>query len=216
MTEFWETSFRDKQTMWGFSPADSALSTADLFREKGLTEILVPGFGYGRNAQAFVDQGLKVTGIEISETAIDLSRKNLGANIDVYHGSVGDMPYDEKMYDGIFCYALIHLLNLKDRAKLINDCYHQLRPGGYMVFVALSTGTAAYGEGKRLGKDRYLSKHGVELFFYDLDSVNQEFGNFGIQKTEEITEPKNSGGKPSQRFWLVQCTKEEHETINGN
>ena len=28
MTEFWESSFREKQTMWGFEPADSAIATA--------------------------------------------------------------------------------------------------------------------------------------------------------------------------------------------
>lgn len=32
MTEFWETSFRDKQEMWGWEPADSAIETLELFK----------------------------------------------------------------------------------------------------------------------------------------------------------------------------------------
>lgn len=29
MTEFWEASFIEKQTMWGFEPSDSAILTKD-------------------------------------------------------------------------------------------------------------------------------------------------------------------------------------------
>jgi hypothetical protein len=47
MTKFWESSFRDKQGMGGFEPADAAKSTLDLFQKNGLKEILIPGFGYG-------------------------------------------------------------------------------------------------------------------------------------------------------------------------
>ncbi|PRY05328.1 methyltransferase family protein [Pontibacter ummariensis] len=97
--------------MWGFEPADSAIATLNLFRENRLNKILLPGFGYGRNAKIFTDAGLKVTGIEISETAIDLAKKHYGDDVRVYHGSVSAMPFDQELYDGIFCYALIQLLN---------------------------------------------------------------------------------------------------------
>ncbi|MEH0152965.1 class I SAM-dependent methyltransferase [Limibacter armeniacum] len=210
MTEFWESSFKDKQTMWGFEPADAAISTLDLFKNKKLKEILIPGFGYGRNAQIFTENGFNVTGIEISETAIDLAKKHYGNIVNVYHGSVSEMPFDQKLYDGIFCYALIHLLNEEERAKLIADCYNQLRIGGYMVFVAISKNTATYGEGIELSKDRFKTKHGVNLFYYDLAAIENEFGQYGLSETEEISEPaKNIGNKPSQKFWQITCTKKE-------
>ena len=121
MTEFWETNFRDKQAMWGSDPADSAITTANLFLEKGLKDVLIPGFGYGRNAKVFTDKGFNVTGIEISQTAIALAKQRHGDHITVHHGSVGEMPFDNNIYDGIFCYALIHLLNEEERASLIKD-----------------------------------------------------------------------------------------------
>ncbi|MGE3802101.1 MAG: methyltransferase domain-containing protein [Candidatus Kapaibacterium sp.] len=210
MAEFWESSFKDKQTMWGFEPADSAIATVDLFQREGLQEILIPGFGYGRNAQVFTESGFNVTGIEISETAIDLAKKHYGDSLKVYHGSVGDMPFDQKMYDGIFCYALIHLLSEEERAKLIDDCYNQIRPGGYMVFVAISTNTPTYGEGVRLGRNWYQTKHGVELFYYDAESVDKEFGKYGLLEAKEIDEPvQKVENRASQRFWQIACRKEE-------
>ncbi|QMU31613.1 class I SAM-dependent methyltransferase [Adhaeribacter radiodurans] len=209
MTEFWELSFRDKKTMWGFEPADSAIVTLNLFKENGLNKILIPGFGYGRNAKIFTDAGFKVTGIEISETAIDLARKHYGNDVRIHLGSVSAMPFDQELYDGIFCYALIHLLNEKERIKLINDCYHQLKPNGYMVFVAISKNDAAYGNGEKLSKDRFETKHGVQLFFYDSDSVEEEFGKYGIVEFKEIDEPaKNMENKRSQKFWIITCKKQ--------
>lgn len=211
MAEFWETSFRDKQEMWGWEPADSAIGTVELFRKFELKNILIPGFGYGRNAQVFVDNGCTVTGIEIAETAIDLAKKHFGDSIKVYHGSVGAMPYNQELYDGIFCYALIHLLSADERKKLIDDCYKQLNQHGCMVFVSISKSDFRYGQGKEISKDRFETWPGVTLYFYDSDSISAEFGQYGLTNVQEINEPLHtSGDKPAQRFWYIVCRK-NHE-----
>lgn len=201
MTEFWESAFRDKKEMWGSEPSDSAILIVDLFKESGIKKVLIPGFGYGRNAKVFIDQGFDVTGIEISETAIALSKEHYGNNVKVYHGSVADMPFDQDLYDGIFCYALIHLLNTEERIKLIKDCYSQLSPDGYMFFVAISKSDSRYGQGKELSKDTFETKHGVTLFFYDSDSIKAEFEDYGLIEAKEVDEA-------SQRFWLIKCKRQ--------
>ncbi len=210
MTEFWETSFSDKQEMWGWEPADSAMDAIELFKKYGLNKILIPGFGYGRNARVFIDQGFRVTGIEISETAIDLAQKHFGDSVKVHHGSVSSMPFDQELYDGIFCYALIHLLSEKERVKLIEDCYNQLKPNGYMVFVTISKADFRYKQGVEISKDTFEAWPGLTLFFYDSDSIQSDFGSFGLINAEIINEPKTDmGNKPSQRFWYIVCKKEK-------
>src|SRR3546814_9444983 len=97
MTEFWEKSFIENQTRWGFEPTDSAIFANDFFIEKEIKDVLIPGIGYGRNAKLFLDSGIKVTGIEISRTAIDLATQHYGTNMNIYHGSVTDMPYDNHL-----------------------------------------------------------------------------------------------------------------------
>lgn len=209
MTEFWESSFIDKQEMWGSEPADSAIFALELFKKYKLNKILIPGFGYGRNAKIFTDNGFKVTGIEISKTAIDIWEKKSGDDITVYHGSVSSMPFDNELYDGIFCYALLHLLSTEERIKLINDCYNQLRPGGYMVFITISKKDARYGEGKEIFKDTFETKHGVTLFFSDTDSVQKEFGNNGLIEVDEISEEsKDDKNRVSQKFLQIICRKD--------
>ncbi len=115
MAEFWEEAFKDKQEMWGLEPAKSTIITKDFFIEQGVKNVLIPGIGYGRNAQIFIDNGISVTGIEISQTAIDLAQKHFKNNLTIYHGSVTEMPFDDKLYDGIFCYGLIYLLDKGER-----------------------------------------------------------------------------------------------------
>lgn len=198
-TEFWEKSFIEKQEMWGFEPSKSAILTKDFFVEKSVKNMLIPGIGYGRNAQIFRDNGITVTGIEISKTAIEMARKHYGDGMKIHHGSVTDMPFDHHLYDGIFCYALIHLLNGDERKKLITDCYNQLSDNGYMVFTAISKAAPTYGQGKFISEDRYEIFDGVKMFFYDRKSINTEFGLAGLFETAEVTE--------NFPFFLIKCRK---------
>lgn len=200
MTEFWESSFQSKQMMWGEKPADCVHDVVALFKEQGVKNVLIPGYGYGRNAKPFIDSGFNVTGIEISQTAIDLAKKHSSNDILIHHGSVSAMPFDDVQYGGIFCYGLIHLLAKEERAKLIKDCCRQLLPGGYMVFVALSKNDASYGQGKELSNNTFLMPYGVTLFYYDADSIKNEFEDYTILEAKEIDESL-------RKFWQVTCKR---------
>lgn len=198
--EFWEANFQHKQEMWGMAPAHSAVLASELFAGQSLRKVLIPGIGYGRNAQVFMDKGMQVAGIEISATAIALAGKHAGPTVSIHHGSVTDMPFDDARYDGIFCHALIHLLDSNERAKLIRDCYRQLSAGGLMVFTAISKEAHTYGQGKLLGQDRYEIHDGVQMFFYDEVSVQTEFGQAGLLETRKIQE--------NFPFFFISCRKD--------
>jgi SAM-dependent methyltransferase len=210
MTEFWEQSFKDKQEMWGWEPADSAVKTLELFKGHGFHKVLIPGFGYGRNAKIFIDNGFDVTGIEIAQTAIDIAREQLGDSVKVYHGSVDLMPFDQEVYDGIFSYALLHLLPTEERQQLIANCYKQLKVGGVMVFVSLSKMDFRYGQGNEVSQDTFESRPGVNLFFYDADSIESAFAEYGLKNAQVMNEPVvHSKDKPAQGFWYIICQKGE-------
>ncbi len=199
MAEFWESHFKEKKEMWGLEPALSAIITKDFFVEKGIQNMLIPGIGYGRNARIFAEAGMSVTGIEVSETAIALATKHYGTDMTIYHGSVTDMPFDNMLYDGIFCHALIHLLDSGEREKLIRDCYNQLTENGYMFFSAISKEAHTYGQGRELGKDRFELFGGVSMYFYDRASIHSEFEQAGLFEIEEITD--------TYPFFLIKCRK---------
>jgi len=213
MKDFWESAFKEAKTSWGFEPSDSAIIVMNFFVEKGIKDILIPGIGYGRNAKIFHENGIRVTGIEISHTAIELARTEGNLDIKIYHGSVTDMPFDDRKYDGIFCYALVHLLNKPQRKKFLKNCYSQLIQGGYMFFSVVSKNNAMSGKGKILSKDRYEVMDGLKVFFYDSISVEKEFGEFGLIEFAEMEEPiKHMKDEPPLRLFLVKCRKmDEHD-----
>ncbi len=199
MIEFWEEAFKDKQEMWGLNPSKSTILANDLLVENKVKSVLIPGIGYGRNAQLFRENGMTVTGIEISQTAIDIGLKHFGNEMTIYHGSVTDMPFDNNLYDGIYCYGLIYLLDDTERAKLIQDCYNQLDENGLMVFTAITKDATSFRQGKYISKDRFEMPWGVNIFFYDKETIVEEFGKFGLFEITEVVE--------SMPFYLIKCKK---------
>ncbi|MGE5943486.1 MAG: class I SAM-dependent methyltransferase, partial [Flavobacteriales bacterium] len=187
MTEFWEEAFKDKQEMWGLEPAKSALLVKDFFIAQKIRNVLMPGIGYGRNARIFLDHGMTVTGIEISQTAIDLAQKHFGNGLPIHHGSVTEMPFDDTLFEGIFCYGLIYLLDKDERKKLIQDCFNQLKDNGYMVFTAITKDAQTYGQGTLISKDRFEMFGGAKIFFYDQETIEEEFGDAGLFEVTDVT-----------------------------
>ncbi len=199
MTEFWEKLFKDNQELWGFEPARSTVLTNDFFVKQNVKSVLIPGIGYGRNAQIFMNNGMTVTGIEISQTAIDLAHKHFGNDLTIYNGSVTEMPFDENLYDGIYCYALIQLLDKDERKKLIQDSFNQLKEDGYMVFATVTKDAQLYGQGTCIGQDRFEISGGLKMFFYDRETIEEEFGEAGLFEIIDVSD--------IFPFYLIKCKK---------
>lgn len=208
MDEFWDTKFQEVQTMWGFEPSDSAINTCKLFKEQQIQDVLIPGVGYGRNAKVFIDNGINVTGIEISKSAIQLARETCNLDFPIHHGSVTQMPFDNSKYEGIYCYALIHLLNKSERKIFISNCFKQLLLNGYMIFVAVSIKASMYGNGRQLSNNRFEITKGLNVYFYDLDSAISEFKDYGLIGVQEFDEPiKHIDNEPPLKCIMITCKK---------
>ena len=208
MIEYWDSRFKEEGALWKFEPSDSAIIALDLFKSNGINKILIPGFGYGRNAKLFYDNGFNVTGIEISKSAIDLAKSN-GLDCLIHHGSVVLMPFDSEQYNGIFCYALLHLLNKTERRFFLKSCFNQLKSGGLMIFTVVSKQANMFGNGKLLSKDRFQIMKGLNVFFYDSESINKEFADVGLLEFKDIDEPiKHMIGQEPLKCKFVICRKD--------
>jgi hypothetical protein len=118
------------------------------------------------------------------------------------------MPFDEIKYDGIFCYALIHLLNKPERKAFLKSCLNHLKNKGLMIFVVPSTQMSMYGTGRALSKNRFEISKGIKVFFYDSKSLNQEFSPYGLIEYKEIEEPvKFMEGQDPLKMFFVICNR---------
>lgn len=156
---------------------------------------------------------MNVTGIEVLPTAIGLCRKEFDVlkDVAIHEGSVTDMPFDDEVFDGIFCYGLIYLLDEASRKIFLDSCFRQLAPGGLMIFSVISKQASFFGQGKCLGTDCYERSPGVSIFFYDALSAEQELSSYGYVSQSCMDEPHSDGSTMPfinvvyKKSWPVLC-----------
>ena len=95
------------------------------------------------------------------------------------------MPFDSMVYDAVFCYALIHLLNKHERKHFLRSCFNQIKTEGLMIFIVTSKKTDLFGKGRYLSKDRYEIVPGLKVFFYDSDSIVGNFPLLGLLRQRD-------------------------------
>lgn len=189
---FWEERYRQEGKIWGDSPSRTALYAIELFLKTGVRKVLVPGSGYGRNAVGFTQAGFEVTGIEISDTAVSLARRG-SPGIRYYTGSVLDMPFDNAVYDGIYCFNVLHLFRKDERAAFLNRCRAQLRDGGVLFFAVFSDGESSCGTGRKVEENTFESKPGREVHYYTERDLVAEFSGLAILETGMMEDPEDHG-----------------------
>lgn len=209
MDEFWENHFLKQGTSWGFEPADSALLAANIFQQKNYHSVLLPGIGYGRNVKPFSNNKMKISGVEISQTAVSLLKDHY-PEVTVHCGSVLDECFENELFDGIFAYALLHLFNFHERKKIISAYYGQLIVGGTMIFSVISPESETMKQGKQIGRNRRLMPNGLKVFFYDDEAIRHEFSKAGLVEIIELEEPiKFMKDEPPMKFKMIICEKQE-------
>lgn len=207
MIFFWDSLFEDG-AIWTFEPSDSSVIASEYFYNNNITNILIPGVGYGRNCSPFIKKRMTITGIEISSKAIETARLN-NITFPIYHGTVLDMPFSNQNYDGIYCYSLLHLLNRIERKKFLQKCYNQLSPGGKMIFVVISTKSEMYGDGIMLSANRFKVRNGLGVYFYTPLAIVKEFTAFGLLEYKEFDEPiKHIKYSPDLKCYYILCKKD--------
>jgi len=192
MNTFWEERFREEGKIWGDTPSLTAEYAITLFKNAGVHSVLIPGSGYGRNAEAFARAGFDVTGIEFSNTALSLARTGT-LKIRYHEGSVLDMPFDNSLYDGIYCFNVLHLFCRNDRIVFLHRCREQLNEGGLMFFVVFSDLEPSYGTGRMVEENTFESKPGRNVHYYSAPDLISEFQGLEILKTGMMEDPEEHG-----------------------
>jgi ubiquinone/menaquinone biosynthesis C-methylase UbiE len=98
----------------------------------GVLEV-APGPGYLAIEMARLAR-LRVTGLDISRTMVEIARENAaaaGVSVDFHHGDATEMPFAEGSFDLIVCQAAFK--NLKRPVSALNEIHRVLRPGGRAV-----------------------------------------------------------------------------------
>jgi ubiquinone/menaquinone biosynthesis C-methylase UbiE len=84
------------------------------------------------------DSRMRVTGLDISKTFVELARKNAaeaGVPVQFQHGNASEMPFAERSFDLLVCRAAFK--NFSEPEKALKEMRRVLRPGGTGVIIDL-------------------------------------------------------------------------------
>lgn len=109
--------------------------TVDLMDIQPDDDIIEIGFGNGANIKLLLQQAVRgsVTGVEISETAIEMaSNKNAKAisegRVKLYQASGNSLPFEASVYDKACTVATAYVI--KDPGAVFKEMYRVLKPNG--------------------------------------------------------------------------------------
>jgi SAM-dependent methyltransferase len=104
------------------------------FRGQRLLEV---GCGIGTDLVRFASGGARVTGVDLSQTAIDLAEQNLALHDtcaeELRVANAEALPYADSTFDVVYGHGVIQYTD--DPARLVRECARVLRPGGTGIFM---------------------------------------------------------------------------------
>jgi ubiquinone/menaquinone biosynthesis C-methylase UbiE len=116
---------------------EQARQVTELLADGGEILEVAPGPGYMSIALAKTGD-YTVTGLDISETFVEISRKNAaeaGVWVDFQHGNASAMPFDGDSFDFVVCCAAFK--NFSEPVRALQEMRRVLRPGGRALIVDL-------------------------------------------------------------------------------
>jgi len=100
-------------------------------------QLLEVGCGIGTDLVRFARGGALVTGVDLSQTAIDLARRNFeehgvtAARLDVANAEA--LPFADNAFDVVYGHGVIQYT--ANPAALLSECHRVLKPGGQAIFM---------------------------------------------------------------------------------
>ena len=98
--------------------------------------VLEIGCGVGTDLVRFARGGALVTGVDLSESAIELARQNvatLGLDADLRVGDAGHLPFDDASFDLVYCHGVLQYS--ANAEAIVREADRVLRPDGEAIFM---------------------------------------------------------------------------------
>lgn len=134
----WDRDYSTGYTPWDAgAPSPALLEVIHRGELPAGAEVLVPGCGYGHDVRALAEAGCKVTGLDISDTAIAGARlANGAAGANYRTGDLFDPRLvSEKHYDVIWEHTCFCAIMPSERDAYVDATYDLLKPGGLLLGV---------------------------------------------------------------------------------
>lgn len=142
--------------------------------------ILEPGSGIGEISIDIAAEGGNVSLLDISQDALDLSRKffaerNLKAEYIL--GDIFKMPFESGMFDVVWNAGVVEHFKYDDQVLALREFARVTKPGGLVITFNPNARAKLYRWGKRIGEERGTWEFGEE---YPVESMREVAAGSGL------------------------------------
>lgn len=129
-------------------------------RENQVKRVLDLGCGTGRHTVFLAKQGFKVTGIDISDTALEITTDKLDGinikNVELLRNDMASIPFSDNYFDAVICTGVLTHGTIGKIRKTVHEIHRVIRKGGFLIADTLSVRDPDYGIGKELEPGTFL------------------------------------------------------------
>jgi SAM-dependent methyltransferase len=187
----WEIS---KDDIWK-NPSEDVFYYVARWKALGFERFLDLGCGLGRNTYLFAESGFATSAMDLSEysvkTVLEESARR-GLSVDVRHGDMNSLPFDDRSFDCILAYLVISHTDSEGIKLILKEMGRVLRPGGEMYFTLCSKESPAFAEGdfRKVDENTIIKTRGPEIdiphFYCDESGARELLSDFDILKFRHI------------------------------
>lgn len=153
---------------------------------KNEDKILDLGCGPGRDAKVFVEAGMQVVGVDLSEKMIEAAKKRV-PKADFRVMNILNLDFTDDYFEGIWASAIFIHIPKSDIGKALKESYRVLKQDG-IIYISLKKG-----EGEGLEPDERYG--GVEKYwsFFTEEEIFNELKIVGFKILDINTVVKDAG-----------------------
>ncbi|MBI4210268.1 MAG: class I SAM-dependent methyltransferase [Candidatus Diapherotrites archaeon] len=181
-------------SVWRENASPFFSAKTEYLKRLGLKSVLDAGCGDGRNLMEFARAGFEVTGVDMSQSALDKCRQNCkGLDVKLEKQNLEKMAFPDNSFDIIICdFVTAHMENPQ---AIMGEFHRLLKKGGLLLAEFTSTKDPHCGEGEKIGENEFLQK-GFYLRFYTMPQVEKLLEKFEILMVDSAsyTDPDHGSG----------------------
>ena len=155
-------------------PYDAVVQFVMRHRPGAGARLVELGFGTGNNLWFAQQEGLRVAGVELSPTAVEIARERLGPAADLHVGSFAPLPFGDATFDLAVDRASLSCVGRDEAAAAVREVHRVLCPGGRFLFTPYSAAQTA--------REGYVWP---SIEFYDRPAIDEVLGDGWTRRSTE-------------------------------